>query len=328
MKVRHLRIIPNVLKRGTGHEDSVNYFFLILAGCAMSHHNLSKLQTDSSWANEMQMRHITVNGVNLRYLAMGDGAPLVLIHTLRTQLEYFNKIIPELAKHFKIYALDLPGHGFSDIPDVAYTEPYYTKSVQIFLERLDLQNVTLVGESIGATIALSLGAKNENNRITKIFALNPYDYAEGGAGGIKRSSWLSRAVFATMEWPGIGWIVSRSENKLILGHILKGGFSDPDHLPEDLLDLFNRVGFRKGYRRAEKSTFNHWKSWVDARAEYDAIDIPVILVYGDSDWSRETERLANHEKIKQSQLITLESTGHFSSLDSPDRVIKIILDHN
>jgi pimeloyl-ACP methyl ester carboxylesterase len=293
----------------------------------MNNPNRSKLQAESIWADEGQMRHITVNGVNLRSLTVGDGAPLVLIHTLRTQLEYFNKIIHELAKHFKVYALDLPGHGVSDIPAAEYSEPFYTKSVRGYLEQMDLRNVTLVGESIGATIALSLGAENKNNRIKKIIALNPYDYAEGRAGGIKRGSLLSRVLFTSMEWPGIGWIVSRSENKLILGHILRSGFSDPDHLPEDLLDLFNGVGFRKGYRRAEKSTFNHWKSWVDARAQYDDIDVPVILVYGDSDWSRETERLANHERIRRSHLITLERTGHFSSLDNPDQVIKIILDH-
>jgi pimeloyl-ACP methyl ester carboxylesterase len=52
-------------------------------------------------------------GVNnkLRYLKAGVGKPLVLMHTIRTQLEYFQAVIPELAKHYTVYAVDLPGHG-------------------------------------------------------------------------------------------------------------------------------------------------------------------------------------------------------------------------
>ncbi len=49
----------------------------------------------------------------IRYLKSGKGQPLVLIHTIRTQLDYFEYVIPELAKHFTVYALDLPGHGYS-----------------------------------------------------------------------------------------------------------------------------------------------------------------------------------------------------------------------
>ena len=187
--------------------------------------------------------------------------------------------------------------------------------------------MTLVGESIGGTLALSLGSENKNGRIKRIVALNPYDYAEGSAGGIKRSSLLARLVFTAMEWPGMGWVVSRTENKLILRQILNGGFEDKRNLPEDLLELFNTVGSRKGYRRAEKSTFNHWKSWVEARDRYDEIQIPVALVYGDSDWSTEEERQANHERIKNSKLIILNKTGHFSSLDNPEQVVEVILEH-
>ena len=43
----------------------------------------------------------------IRYLKSGKGAPIVLLHTIRTQLDYFEYVIPELAKHFTVYALDI-----------------------------------------------------------------------------------------------------------------------------------------------------------------------------------------------------------------------------
>ncbi len=77
-----------------------------------------------AWAPEIPVRYLDLNGVRLRYLATGDGPALVLLHTLRTQLDMFRRVVPELAKHFRVYALDYPGHGWSDIPQVDYDAEY------------------------------------------------------------------------------------------------------------------------------------------------------------------------------------------------------------
>jgi pimeloyl-ACP methyl ester carboxylesterase len=53
--------------------------------------------------------------MKLRYIKTGAGPNLVLLHTLRTQLDLFEKVVPGLAKHFTVYALDYPGHGYSDM---------------------------------------------------------------------------------------------------------------------------------------------------------------------------------------------------------------------
>ena len=69
-----------------------------------------------SWAPDVPIRYVSVNGVRLRYIKTGEGPALVLLHTLRTQLDLFEKVVPELAKSFTVYAVDYPGHGYSDIP--------------------------------------------------------------------------------------------------------------------------------------------------------------------------------------------------------------------
>jgi hypothetical protein len=60
-----------------------------------------------------------------------------------------------------------------------------------------------------------------------------------------------------MSWPVIGWMVSRSENKFILRKLLEGGFRDPKVLPRGLLEEFNKVGFRRGYRRGSAGALGH-----------------------------------------------------------------------
>jgi pimeloyl-ACP methyl ester carboxylesterase len=269
-------------------------------------------------------QYIEIDGVNLRYMKVGNGDPLVLIHTLRTQLDYFQKVIPSLAEHFEVYALDLPGHGHSDIPSGEYTQDFLTGFVEEFLFKLNLHDVTLVGESIGGVIALSIASRGKAS-VKRVISLNPYDYGNGG--GIRRSSFLAKIVFAAIQWPVIGWVVSHSEAP-VLRTIMEGGFCNKEALPEDLVNEFRSVGSRKGYRRAERSLFRNWKSWVEAKGEYDKVRVPVTLVYGDSDWSHPQEREANHRRIPGSQLITLKDTSHFSSLENPEAIINNVLENS
>src|SRR5438445_12842232 len=82
-----------------------------------------------AWAPGIPIRSITVNGVRLRYIVAGEGPPLVLLHTLRTQLDMFQHVVPELARRFRVYALDYPGHGYSDIPEASHAADYFAGMV-------------------------------------------------------------------------------------------------------------------------------------------------------------------------------------------------------
>ena len=80
----------------------------------------------ATWSGgQGQVRFFTrPDGSRLRYYTAGTGPPLVLMHTVRTQLDYFQRVIPLLWDHYTVYALDLPGMGWSDIvPGARYEEP-------------------------------------------------------------------------------------------------------------------------------------------------------------------------------------------------------------
>ena len=123
-----------------------------------------------SWARNIPVQHIDIDGVNLRYIKTGTGEPLLLLHTLRTQLDMYQKMIPSLSERFTVYALDFPGHGYSDIPKVEYTPQFFLKSVEKFIDKLNIQNVTIAGESIGASLGLMLAAK-KNPKIKQVISI-------------------------------------------------------------------------------------------------------------------------------------------------------------
>src|SRR5215207_1228856 len=138
-----------------------------------------------------------------RYLMGGTGAPLILLHTVRTQAEHFRHLIPLVQQRYTVYALDLPGMGYSQIvPGASYEEPAMRAAVKSFITQLNLRDVTLLGESMGAVLALTAAA-DLPDRVRRVVAINPYDYA----GGIKRSSLLARFIISGVLAPGVGPIL-------------------------------------------------------------------------------------------------------------------------
>jgi pimeloyl-ACP methyl ester carboxylesterase len=269
-------------------------------------------------------RRASVAGVELRYLRQGPGRPVVLLHTLRTQLDYFSRLLDRLdTEMLDLIAIDLPGHGHSGSPKTDYTADYFAEVVGRLLEQLDVRGAILVGESIGGTIALMLAARGDG-RVARVLAVNPYDY--GGRGGIRRSSALANVLFAAMLVPGLGEIVARAETKAILRGVLRGGLHDRAALSDGFVAELRRCGSLPGHAGAFCSLTRQWRSWIAARAAYGEIVVPVTLVYGNEDWSRLEEREANARAIPGVRIVTLERCGHFASLERPDAVARLIVE--
>ena len=105
-----------------------------------------------SWCKDGELGHVVLGGgARARYLRVGSGPPLLLMHTVRTQLDHFQLVIPQITDAFTVYAVDFPGMGWSDIvPGASYEEPALRSAVVRIVEDLDLSGITLAGESMGA----------------------------------------------------------------------------------------------------------------------------------------------------------------------------------
>ena len=274
------------------------------------------------WAPDIPIRYVEVAGTNVRYIVAGRGPALVLLHTLRTQLDMFQKVVPALAKRFRVYALDYPGHGYSGIPEATYSSEFFVTRVAQFLDQLDIRDAVIVGESIGGSIALLLAARH-NPRVRAVVAINPYDY-DGGR-GIRRSSVLANILFGLNNVPVLGSTVTRLRLYPIVKRVLEGGVYRRGALPATLARELYRVGNRRGHYRALMSLVRHWDSWERARAEYSSIDVPTLLIYGDHDWSRVGERESDRQIIAGAELRIIKDAGHFLSLDAPQEVVQAVV---
>jgi pimeloyl-ACP methyl ester carboxylesterase len=288
----------------------------------MQHNDLPDTSYTKRWSNGRgDVRFFTrPDGSRLRYYTAGTGPPLVLIHTVRTQLDYFQRVIPRLWDHYTIYALDLPGMGWSDIvPGARYEEADLRAAVVEFASGLNLHGVTLAGESLGAALALSASI-DLKDRVRQVVAFNSYDYPSG----LERGNWLARFIITSVRMPGLGPVLAGLEPQPIMRAVLHGGFVDKSRLPEDFLVELLRSGRRTGYSRVARAIYRSLKGFNRARHRYPEVSSPVTLVYSDRDWSRPAERDQVASALADVQRITLPRTGHFSSLERPDDVARIL----
>jgi pimeloyl-ACP methyl ester carboxylesterase len=265
------------------------------------------------------------DGTRLRYLKAGSGeTALILLHTVRTQLDHFQLVIPKILHSFTVYAVDMPGMGWSDIaPGASYTESALRRAIVEFVKTLDIPDVILAGESMGATVSLTASTELED-RVRRVVAFNTYDYTKG----VGRANRVASIYVGSTRLPTIGRAVTSLENKPVRGIVMRGGLFDGSKLPKHYLAELRRVGRRRGYPRVAREVFRNVDSMIAARALYGPVTAPVTLIYGNHDWSRMPEREANLVVLRGSQSILLPDTGHFAALEQPARVAEILLDND
>ena len=123
----------------------------------------------------MTSYELTIDGVCVRYVRGGSGAPLLLLHGFTvgsSELTYGPSFGP-LAEHFDVIAPDLPGYGHSESPKTYYTTADYVRFVMKFLAALGLKKVNLVGFSKGGAIALGVGLEHPE-RVHKLMLVSAY----------------------------------------------------------------------------------------------------------------------------------------------------------
>ncbi|MET9514569.1 alpha/beta hydrolase [Streptomyces sp. NPDC002994] len=119
------------------------------------------------------LRSVRANGIRIAYRTWGDPAapPVVLLHGRSGNSAHWTHIAERLAATRRVYAPDLRGHGMSDWPG-SYTYPQMRDDVRAFLDALGLDRVSLVGHSMGGSIA-SLVAQAYPERIGLLVLEDP-----------------------------------------------------------------------------------------------------------------------------------------------------------
>ena len=106
-----------------------------------------------------ESRYIAVDGIKTHYVVAGEGRPLILFHGLGSSVATWRDNIGPLSRAFKVYAVDLPGHGDSEKPDIDY-DPWTIADLMGKLAKdLVLERPIIIGSSVGGALGLMVTLK-------------------------------------------------------------------------------------------------------------------------------------------------------------------------
>src|SRR5919205_3304472 len=111
------------------------------------------LASSAAFAADGDSQYAKLDGAKIHYKSYGKGKDaLVLVHGWTCNLDNWRDQIPEFAKRNRVIALDLPGHGQSDKPQIAYTMDLFANAVDAVMRDAKVEKAVLVGHSMGTPV--------------------------------------------------------------------------------------------------------------------------------------------------------------------------------
>lgn len=264
---------------------------------------------------------LTLNGARLRYLAEGSGPPLVLLHGLVAYSFSWRFVIPPLAEHFLVYALDMLGNGFSDCPPglVGGIRADAERLLQI-LDALQISSCDLVATSYGgatAMVAASL-APQRISRLVLVAPVNPWSEH-----GKVLAPFLSNPVIA---WLFLGVYPHLQASQ---GYFLRRLFGGSQRVPSDSAAGYAAALRRPGVLRHALKTIRSWNA--DLRLVEEILpaiaDVPVLFVWGEEDKAVSIESAGRlRECFQNSQMTTFAGVGHLTYEEAPEEFTRAVLE--
>ena len=204
---------------------------------------------------------------------------------------------------YSIYAVDLPGHGKSDGKSKSSIDEYSTDIID-FLDAMKLENVCLVGHSMGAAIALN-ASLSQHWRIRSIVAI-------GGASKMIVNDSILEGLQNAFETT-VDNIVKYSWHKQT------GAIADSQQMAKYFREKAKQRILNAGSRTVHGDFLACSRFDLDERLG--EISVPVLVIASDCDRmvplhvSREMA-----EKLPNAQFVTLEGCGHFQHIEQTSRV--------
>lgn len=135
------------------------WVFIILLPLLFPGLSFSAETAGSVYPAESCPQEIRIEGIKIFFCAMGKGPVILFLHGLGGSWRDWAGNLPALASTHQVVALDFPGFGHSDQPEVEYSIEWLTGIVEKFLAERKISNLTVVGHSMGGIVALNLAAR-------------------------------------------------------------------------------------------------------------------------------------------------------------------------
>ena len=271
-----------------------------------------------------ELAYVDAGGVRTRYLAAGDkdAPPLIMIHGTAASFESSAANIGPYSKHFRVYAIDLIGQGFSDKPDKLYEVPVYVQHVKDFMAALGIKKASFMGISLGSFVAAKLSLDTPE-MVDKIVMASPFGRTlpEPQAGAPTKLDELRAARLRIVENPS--WDVVKTALVPLIA-------SEEDRI-DDMVAIRQAIYQQPGMVKAMANIFDVYEATVFNRNALDEASLSAIqaecLIISCSD--SVDEFLVNSklyaDTIPKAHLVDIKRSAHWPQWEQADEFNEISL---
>ena len=268
-----------------------------LAGCATFHAGaLPGAPADATF--------VEVDGVSVRYREAGTGPAVLLVHGYGASADHWAPVIPALAVHHRVIAVDLKGFGWTSRPAGDYAPAAQAELVWHVLDKLGVTDVAIVGHSWGSSVALSMAVARPT-RVRRVALYSAYVYDE-----------QVPSFFRWAEKPGIGEALftlfyrQRIEDRAPLAYY------DERWVTQERVDRVEDELAREGTVAAALAVARA-HHFAQLHAKLRGFPRPVLLLWGENDEVTPVqfgERLA--AELPNARLVRYPRCGHIPMVEA------------
>jgi len=267
-----------------------------------------------------RQRHATLPDLgpldlDIAYTDVGEGDPVVLLHGIPTWSFLYADVIPLLADHCRVLAVDMLGHGWSDRRD-RFDRSLRAQAAAVLrlLDVLGIEQATFVGHDTGGGVALILGIDHPD-RVARLVLTNAVAY----------DSWPIDDMIAlgNPQWRA----KAAGEVAVFVAGGLPDGISHADRLTPSFVKGIvapwsDEEGALSLIRNASALNTNHTMELVDRHA---SISAPALVLWGVHDpWQPLSDGRRLAEEIPDARLVEVDAS-HWIPHDAPDEFAAAIV---
>jgi pimeloyl-ACP methyl ester carboxylesterase len=241
----------------------------------------------------MERKKVELSTGTISYIDEGKGEAIVLLHGFCGSSEYWEKVIPMLAENFRVIAPDLPGHG---------------ESGQNFLQKQELDKITMFGHSLGGYITLAF-AKKYSEILNAISLIHSTAHPDSEEAKKTRTANIEK-----VELEGIEVLIDGLVPKLFSPNNMERNAEDIQRAKE--------IGYRTSLEGAVGALLA-MRERPDANIVLEDTSLPVLLVAGEKDQIIPGEKTfsVSRENIMQE---VIQEAGHMGMYENPEKLVRVM----
>ena len=257
-------------------------------------------------------------GWRVRYTALGEGPPLVLVHGVHAAASSYemDRIFEPLAQRHTVYALDLVGFGKSERPAANYTGDLYADLVGDFLATIVHQPAVVIGSSLGAAYVVAAAARHPEH-VRGLVLFSPTSETGMSVGGQVFGALLTLPLVGTALFNGLA-------SRASIGYYLNKVYADQSNIDEPMVHQNWAVSHQPNARLAP-AAFLAGRLDLPFGRSAAQVRAPILVIRGDRPGlGPETTDATLRALGARVESRRLDGVGQLPHQEAPDHVVEII----